>query len=60
MDDLLPITLQDMIIEARRELALRQAVYARLTGAGRMSVSAAGRRIALMQAIIATLEKANE
>jgi len=55
MIDLLPITLDDQIAAVRREIAMRERVYPRQIGNGRMSRKTADRELALMQAVLETL-----
>lgn len=55
MSDLLPITLDDQIAAVRREIAMRERVYPRQIGNGRMSRKTADRELALMQAVLETL-----
>jgi hypothetical protein len=57
MPDLLPVTLDDMIAELRRECRMRREVYARATSDGRMNRRAAARRIDVMDATLAYLEQ---
>lgn len=49
-------SIEDLIACARRELAQRHRVYARLVAAGKMSGKDADREIALMAAILDNLE----
>jgi hypothetical protein len=60
MPDLLPVTLDDMIAELRRECRMRREVYARATSDGRMNRRAADRRIDVMDATLAYLERERE
>jgi hypothetical protein len=55
--DMLPITLDDMLAEALREVELRKQVYARQVGAGKMRQERADRNIAVMSAIADQLRK---
>jgi hypothetical protein len=55
MGELFPITIDDLIEEARREAIMRRSVYDRQVSARRMSVSSADRKINLMEAIGAVL-----
>lgn len=57
MSDLLPITLQDMITELRRELRTRQRVYLRLIQTGKLQPHIAERQMGVLEAIIEHLEK---
>ena len=56
MADLLPITLDDMISEVRRECQKRREVYGRATSAGVMNRRTADRRIDVMDAVLSYLE----
>ena len=51
MSDLFPISLDDMIAEADREVEMRQRVYASLLARGKMTPDQVNRRIAIMRAI---------
>ena len=51
------ITLHEMVLCARRELAFRRRVYPRLVGNGKMSPEDAEHQIALMSAILDNLQK---
>ncbi len=55
MSDLFPISLDDMIEEADREVTMREKVYSRQLGLGTITPDAANRRIAIMRAIAARL-----
>lgn len=55
MVDLFPITLDEMIAEAKRESELRHRVYDRMVSEGRLGALLAERRIAVMDAIVETL-----
>jgi len=57
MADLLPVTLDDMIREVRRECQKRREVYGRATSAGVMNRRTADRRIDVMDAVLDHLEK---
>lgn len=50
-----PCTLHDQVAEAKRELGLRRSVYPRWVADGRMNQQTAARRLALQEAIVATL-----
>ena len=52
MTDLLPITRQDMLGCAERELEMRRKVYPRWVSAGKMKQAKADREIELMAAIV--------
>jgi hypothetical protein len=52
-----PITLTDMVAEAKRELAMRRRVYPRWVEDGRMKPHQAERQIAALAAIVAELEE---
>lgn len=57
MADLLPITLDDMIREVRRELAMRQTVYAnRRRNAGFALRNQIDRQFDVMEAVLKHLE----
>lgn len=59
MTDLLggmPITRQDMLGCARRELAMRQRAYPRFVQQGRMTADEATRETAIMGAIVQVFE----
>ena len=51
-----PITRSDKLGEARREIAMRERVYARQVAFGRMTQEAADRGLAIMRAIAADYE----
>jgi len=55
VNDLLPITLDDQIAAVKREIAMRERVYPREIGNGRMTQKLADRELALMQAVLNTL-----
>lgn len=58
MSDLLPVTLDEMIAEARRELEMRQRVYARWRqGSGRAGRAKLDRQYDVMAAIVEHLEE---
>ena len=57
MPDLLPVTLDDMIEELRRECQMRREVYGRACREGRMNRRRADRRIDVMDAALAFLEE---
>lgn len=50
------IPLADQITCVKREIAMRQRVYPRWTGAGRMTEANADLEIARMKAVLETLE----
>lgn len=56
MADLFAPTLVDMIACARREVAMREHVYPRRVGDGKMKQAAADRELETMRAILAKLE----
>lgn len=56
MDDLLPITLDQEIDELKRELRLREVVYARLIEQKRLKPQLASRRMRIMESAIKRLE----
>jgi len=60
MSDPLPVTLDDMIAELRRECRDRRWIYASRTRDGRMNTRAAARRIDVMDATLAYLERERE
>jgi hypothetical protein len=60
MRELIPPDLTDMIDEVRRELGHRKAVYHRLVQDHRMNRGLADRRIDVMEAVLATLERLRE
>jgi hypothetical protein len=55
--DLLGVTLEDMIAEVRRECQQRRHVYDRLVRERKMNRRLADRRIDVMDALLAYLEK---
>jgi hypothetical protein len=55
-DDLLPITLDDMIAELRRELRVRLKVYPKLVRDGRLTQTKAQRQVSMLEATIDKLE----
>lgn len=55
MSDLLPITIDEQIAEAEREVAMRRRVYAQWVSHGRMTQRKADRQIAVMEQIAKTL-----
>lgn len=57
MAELFPPTLDDMIACARKEVRQRLFVYPRRVALRKMTAHTADREIALMQAIVSTLEK---
>jgi hypothetical protein len=60
MRELIPPDLTDMIDEVRREVGQRKAVYHRLVQDRRMNRGLADRRIDVMEAVLATLERLRE
>jgi hypothetical protein len=56
VDDLLPVMVEDMIAEVRRECAMRRQVYGRLVADRKMNKRLANRRIDVMDALLAYLE----
>ena len=57
--DLLPVTLDTMIDEVRRELNQRRQVYPRLVADRKLNANRAGRQIEIMDAILELLIKLN-
>lgn len=57
MADLLPVTLEDMVVEIRRECAMRRQVYGRLVAEHRMNRRQADRRIDVMDALLMYLQQ---
>lgn len=55
IDTATPVTLDEQIAEARRELQQRHRVYPRLTAAGKLPAAQASRQIRVMDEIIRTL-----
>lgn len=58
MADLFPITISDQIREVEREIAFRIRVYARMVSDGRLTQEKADRQLAVMRAVLGTLESA--
>lgn len=58
--DLLPVTLDEMIGECRREIQQRHQVYPRWVQDKRLTARRAARQIEIMQAIMALLISMNE
>lgn len=54
------VGIEEQLVEAKRELAQRLAVYPRWIDDGRISAKLADRRVRLMEAIIGTLEREAE
>jgi len=54
--DLLPITLDEMIAELRREVEMRHRVFPRQVQAKLLKAETADRRIAILEALITKLE----
>lgn len=57
MAELLPVGLDEMIVDMRREIRLRLQVYAKMVNAKAMSRKVADRRIEISKAILARLEQ---
>lgn len=57
MQDLLPISLDDMIAEAEREIVLRNRVYPRWVSAGQIAPAKAERQLRVMKAIASELRR---
>lgn len=57
MSEAAPITLDEMIACAEREVRMRKRVYPRWVEHGRMTPQAANRETRTMEAILAELEK---
>ncbi len=55
MGELFPISIDDLIEEARRECIMRRSVYYRQVSAKRMSASSADHKINMMETICAVL-----
>lgn len=53
----LPITRASQIKEVAREISQREHVYPRWVAAGKMTQVAADRQIAIMRAVLATLQE---
>lgn len=51
------ITLDEQIAEVKREVAMRQRVYAKQVSAGTLKQEVADRQIARMMAVLATVER---
>lgn len=60
MSDLLPVTLDDMIAEVKRECQKRREVYGRAVQERRMNARLANRRIDVMDAVLKYLEQMQE
>lgn len=56
MTDLLPISLEDQIACVKRELRLRTTTYPKWVAAKRLRQDAADREIAVMTAVLETLQ----
>jgi hypothetical protein len=54
--DLLPVDLQDMIIEAKQEARMKRDVYGRMCQQGTMNRRRANRKIDVQDAIVRLLE----
>jgi len=54
--DLLPVDLQDMIIEAKQEARMKRDVYGRMCQQGTMNRRRANRKIDVQDAIVKLLE----
>jgi len=50
------ISIKQQIMEAKREVALRERVYPKWIGTGRVTQGQADRQLTAMKAILATLE----
>lgn len=57
MPDLFPPNLADQIACVEREIVMRERVYPRRVGDGKMRQEAADRELATMRAVLATLRK---
>jgi hypothetical protein len=57
MAELLPVGLDEMIVDMRREIRLRLLVYRKAVDAKTMSQKVAERRIEISKAILARLEQ---
>lgn len=57
LTDLLPVTLDDQILEVKREIEMRKQVYGRRVQNGTMNRRKADFQIDVMRAVLATLEK---
>jgi 3-hydroxyacyl-CoA dehydrogenase len=51
------VTLVDQIAEVKREIAMRERVYARQIEAGKLKPEQAERQLSRMQAVLATVER---
>lgn len=60
MTDLLPISLEDQIACVKRELRLRTITYPKWVAAKRLRQDAADREIAVMTAVLETLQMLRE
>ena len=56
MSDLFAPTLDEQIAEVRREIALRARVYPRFVQSGKLTQAKADRSMAVMGAVLKTLE----
>ena len=52
MSDLFPVTVEDMLAECEREIALRRRVYPRWIETGRISQQKADRQIEVLKALV--------
>jgi hypothetical protein len=55
VNDLLPVTTHEMIVELEREIALRRHVYPRWVADKRLSQDKADRQIAVLEAVVGRL-----
>jgi hypothetical protein len=55
-DGVMPISITEQIACVRREIAMRERVYPKWVAAKRMKEDAADRELAVMRAVLATLE----
>jgi hypothetical protein len=56
MTETVPISIDDQVEAARREVRQRERVYPRFIANGKMTQAAADREVARMKAIVKTLE----
>ena len=57
MTDLFPVSLPEQVACVKREIAMRERAYPRFVDRGTMPQKKADREIAMMRAVLATLEK---
>ena len=57
MNELFAFTRQDLIVEVRREIALRETVYPRMIQQRRLDPRTAERRLSLMRAVLRALKE---